>query len=482
VEKEVWGIIPSMQWALFRYLVLYLALLLGIGLAFSRRMKSLEVYFLAARGLSGFWVFLSLCASWIGSASILVSLDEAHGGGVRAFWVVGAPAVLSLLVFAVFLAGRIRRLSILTLPDLVEMRYGATVRHVAALLIIWYMVLLAASQMVALGNFLQGFLGTSYVSALALGALIVLLYSVWGGYVSVVFTDGFQFFLLMAGMLWLFFFLVGAGADGETARAADIIAKEEHLNLFSDIPRDALIVLSFTLAWIISPIAWQRIQSAGSGKSAKRALTASAAVLFLFYGMVVAMGLFSRFLTRGEEMEEPVLSWMISHKAGHALGGVLFVAVVAAIMSTMDTAINTGAFSLAHDGFGRFRSVSVERRAVLVSRVSTVLVGGAAFLVATRFQSILRTLGLASEIMAEGLFLPGVAMLFAVKRRPAAGLLSLVGGGGHAFVGFLCGAGILPWRWPEWPYSVPRGLAMCAAGFFLGLVLDLIFHPSDGKK
>jgi len=47
-------------------------------------------------------------------------------------------------------------------------------------------------------------------------------------------------------------------------------------------------------------------------------------------------------------------------------------------------------------------------------------------------QSILKTLGLASEIMAEGFFIPGVAMFFLHKKRPAAGFLSLFLGGGYA--------------------------------------------------
>jgi SSS family solute:Na+ symporter len=73
------------------------------------------------------------------------------------------------------------------------------------------MVLLAASQMVALGQFLKFFLGMSYVESLILGTIVVLTYAVFGGFFSVVITDGIQFFFLAAGIIALFFTLLKNG-------------------------------------------------------------------------------------------------------------------------------------------------------------------------------------------------------------------------------------------------------------------------------
>ena len=97
-------------------------------------------------------------------------------------------------------------------------------------------------------------------------------------------------------------------------------------------------------------------------------------------------------------------------------------------------------------------------------------VGAAAFLVATGFRSILQTIGLASEIMAEGLFIPGMAMIFMKRRAPLAGLLGLVLGGGFSVLSFLGSLGALPFSLPAWPRSVPFGLALSAAGFVFGFL------------
>jgi SSS family solute:Na+ symporter len=456
----------------FLFLTAYLVILLCVGLVFAKGMKSLEDFFLASRDLSGFWIFLTLVASWIGATSLLVSVDEAYREGVSSFWVMGLPALLTVLIFFLFLARPIRQLSILTLPDLVELRYGRTVRHLASVLIIWYMILLASSQMVALGNFLQVFLHTSYFSCLVVGTIVVIIYSVFGGFFSVVFTDGIQFFFLAGGICGLFFFLVQSSTVHEVSQAVHALDGIDYFSFFPNIKKNSLIALSFILAWVVSPIAWQRIQAARSVKSARQGLAATSITLFLMYGIIVGIGLLSLPLLSGDQIGGPVLSVIITTKTGKFLGGILFVAVVAAIMSTMDTAMNTGAMSMTHDVCFQLFPQKSAGHVLLISRIATFIVAALALLVATQFQSILKTLGLASEIMAMGFFIPGVSMIFLKKKWPSAGFLSLVLGGGFALVGFFCEIGLLALRWPAWPFSLPYGLALSLIGFLFGMFID----------
>jgi SSS family solute:Na+ symporter len=458
----------------FYFLAGYLLLVLLIGLLFSRRTRSLVDFFLASRALSAPLVFFSLTASWFGATSILVTTDEAFRVGVSAFWLVGLPAVVTVLGFGFFLVGRIRRLDIITLPDLVERRYGRTVRHLASFLIFWYMVVLAASQLVALGQFIKPFLRLAEFWGLALGTGVVLVYLLSGGLFSVVATDVLQCLFLTGGTIGLAIFVGGKSPAGEVLEAARQAGTPDYLYFFFDFKRNALVALSFILAWTISPIAWQRIQAARSEKAARQGLLAAAGGLIILYGLVVFIGIISLPLFLGRPLSHPLVSEIIASKAGLIGGGLLFVVVAAAVLSTLDTAINTGALTLAEDIYNRLLSPRGEKSSspVRAGRVATFLTAILAFAVATRFQSILKTLGLASEIMAEGLFVPGLAMLFLRKRRPLAGGLSLALGGGFALAGFFAEMKVLPVQLPNWPFSVPLGLGLSLAGFGVGLLLD----------
>jgi SSS family solute:Na+ symporter len=138
----------------------------------------------------------------------------------------------------------------------------------------------------------------------------------------------------------------------------------------------------------------------------------------------------------------------------------------------MDAALNAGAFALTKDLLGRRGGAEAGRRAVTLARISTLGLAAAAFLTATRFEDILETLGLASKVMAEGLLIPGLAALFLKKKVPWAGLLSLLCGGGYAVVCFLAEAGLLVVPVPRWPWSLPLGVGLGAAGFVAGLLVE----------
>ncbi len=471
-----------MNTELFIYLLLYFALLLLIGFFFSKKLKNIEDFFLASRDLPALLILLTIAASWLGATSTLVSVDEAFDKGISSFWVIGIPSIVTVVVFALFLTAPIRRLPFVTLPDLMEERYGRTVRHMAAVLIVWYMVLLAASQMVAMGNFLKSFLGTSYFVALFLGTAVVLIYSVFGGLFSVVITDGFQFFLLMSGIGGLLYSLMGLSSWNKVSTAARVVEGSDFFNFFRGFERNVWIALSFTLAWIISPIVWQRIQAARTERDARLGLLGAGGIFFVFFSCIVLIGVLSLPLTLPVNRTDTILSILIHSHAGEFLGGILFLAIIAAVMSTMDTAINTGAMSLTRDIYQQFVPRSHQKNTVLISRLATFTVGVLAFLIATRLQSILKTLGLASEVMAEGMFVPGVAMIFLKKKYPTAGMLSLILGSGYALIGFLSGTGLVSLGWPAWPFSVPYGVALALVGFVIGLLIDdRISHKSDSE-
>lgn len=451
--------------------LIYAGLLLGAGLLFPRKASSLESFFLGSRRLGAARIAFSLCAAWIGAASLLVSTDQAYREGLSAYWIIGLPAVATLLLFLP-LTRAVRNLGGSTIPDLMEARYGPAARPVTTVLIVWYMMALAASQMVAAGNFLKTFLGLPYLPSLAVAAAVVMAYAVAGGFLAVVRTHAVQFFLLVSGAAALVVSLALRSPWAEVKTAALRLGRSDYFDFLAHGGRNALIALSFVLAWTISPIAWQRIQAARTGASARFGLAAAAAVLALFYGGVVLSGMLFLPLFPGTAPSGPLVSEFVATQAGPLVGGLIFIAVLAAILSTMDAAVNAGAFTLAGDLVRYRRARGPAAHPLALGRAATLFVGVLAFLVATRFQDILKTLGLASEIMAEGLFVPGLAAVLMKRRAPLAGLLSLAAGGTYALLGFLAGAGLFSWPLPAWPFSLPLGLLLSAGGFVLGFVLE----------
>jgi SSS family solute:Na+ symporter len=465
-------------------LVAYAAVLWVAGLRLPGRGGGLESFFLASRRLGPVRVAFSLCASWIGAASLLVSTDEASRDGLSAIWIIGVPAVATLLVLAA-LVRPVRAASGLTLSELMRGRYGRTAETLTTVLVVWYMTVLAASQMVAAGPFLSAFLGTGPVLGMGLAAGIVVVYSAAGGLQAVARTHVVQFLLLVAGVTGMAASVASRVAWSDVRAAAAGLGKAAYFDVLAGADRTLLIAASFVLAWTISPIAWQRMQAARGEGAARSGVLAAALLLGLFYSGIVALGMLYLPDLPAGGAGVPLVTRFVSAQSGSFLGGLVFVTVLAAILSTMDAALNAGAFTLTKDLLGRRNAGGgTERRPLGLARITTAMLAAAAFLIAARLGDILKTLGLASTIMAEGLLIPGLAALFLKKKAPLAGLLALVLGGGYATVCFLAESGLGLFFVPPWPRSVPLGVGLGAAGFLVGLALErsgLRRAPSAGR-
>jgi SSS family solute:Na+ symporter len=335
-------------------------------------------------------------------------------------------------------------------------------------------VLLVAgvAGLVAAGPFLGAFLGTGPLLSLLLASGIVMVYSAVGGLQAVARTHVVQFVLLVAGAAGMVAALASRTTWGAVRAAAAGSGRAAYFDVFSGAERNLLIALSFVLAWTISPIAWQRMQAARSEAASRGGTFAAAVLLGLFYAGIVAAGMLFLPLFPDGGSGVPLVTRFVGREAGSFLGGLLFVTVLAAIFSTMDAALNAGAMTLTTEILGERAGPGAGRRPLLLARMATSALALGALLIAARLGDILKTLGLASTIMAEGLLVPGVAALFLKKRAPLAGLLGLTLGGGYAVVSFLGESGLPILSVPPWPRSLPLGVAHGAAGFAAGLLLE----------
>lgn len=455
-------------------ILIYAAVLWAVAAVGPRRgARGLESYFLASRRLGAGRVAFTLCASWIGAASLLVSTDEACRAGAGAVWIVGVPAVVTLLVLAA-LVRPVRASAGLTLSELMRSRYGRAAGTATTVLVVWYMAVLAASQLIAAGPFLDAFLGLGPVPGMAAAAALVMAYSAAGGLQAVARTHVVQFALLVAGVAGMAAFLAGRVPWSAVEAAAAGLGKASYFDVLAGGGRGLLIAASFVLAWAVSPIAWQRMQAARSEAAARLGAVLAAFLLGLFYAGIVAVGMLFLPFFGGGAAGVPLVTRFAASGAGPFLGGLVFVTVLAAILSTADAALNAGAFTLTKDLLGRRPgrpgAGAPGPGPLRLARVSSLALAAAALVIAARLGDILKTLGLASAIMAEGLLVPGLAALFLRRRAPLAGLLSLLLGGGHALAGFLAESGLAPVTLPPWPRSLPLGVGLGAAGFLAGLL------------
>ncbi len=188
---------------------LYLAILIGIGVVASRRMKDVRDYFAAGKGL-GFWAVAFSSRATGESAWLLIGLTGMGAAvGAKAFWVV-LGEVVGVAGAWLLLCRRFKRLSdrydSITVPDYLEDRFGDTrqiLRIVSAGALVIFVTIYVSAQIDATGKAFEAFLGWDYYVGIAVGFAVVLAYSVAGGFLAVAWSDVFQGTLMFIGLVSL---------------------------------------------------------------------------------------------------------------------------------------------------------------------------------------------------------------------------------------------------------------------------------------
>ena len=133
-------------------IIIYFIILLGVVLR-AKRSTNLEDYFLGGRKLSFWMIALSFIASWWGAGSALATADMAYNEGISAYWIYGMPVLVSTLLIIV-MAKAIRRIPAMTQSKMLALRYGRIPALILSIIVILFMTITAASQIVGIGDFL----------------------------------------------------------------------------------------------------------------------------------------------------------------------------------------------------------------------------------------------------------------------------------------------------------------------------------------
>ncbi|MBO9646823.1 MAG: sodium:solute symporter, partial [Pseudacidovorax sp.] len=212
---------------LLSLVIVYLLVTIGIGLYAARRVKNTTDFAIAGRHLPLFMIVTTTFATWFGSETVLGIPAKFIEGGLGG--VVEDPfgAGTCLILVGLFFAGKLYRMTLLTISDYYRERYGRFIEVVCSLIIMLSYLGWVSAQVTALGlvfNLLSGG-AVSVPWGMVIGVISILAYTLFGGMWSVAVTDFVQMIILVAGLSIIAVFAgnMAGGAD----KVIDLAASKE---------------------------------------------------------------------------------------------------------------------------------------------------------------------------------------------------------------------------------------------------------------
>ena len=430
-------------------IVVYLLAMLAFGFWGKTRTKDSADFLVAGRRLGPTLYTGTMAAVVLGGASTVGGVGLGYKWGISGMWLVVAIAV-GLLALSLFFAGRIQRLKVYTVAQMLRLRYGVDATSASGIVMVAYTLMLSVTSTIAYATVFNVLFGTDRTVSVIIGGAIVMLYSSIGGMWSITLTDMVQFILKTIGIFFLllpFTWNKAGGLDGIRERAGDTVFDLSAIGT----PTIVTFFVVYSFGMLIGQDIWQRVFTARSPGVAKWGGT-TAAVYCLLYGVAGALiGMAASTFLPDIEAKDDVYAQIAESILPVGISGIVLAAAVAAMMSTASgaliataTVVKTDVKPLLFRGFGRAEREGAERiqgersdggsdrgdagSDVHSDRMYVVVLGIVVIVIAALLNDVVAALTIAYDILVGGLL---VAILggFVWKRATGTGALWSMGVG-----------------------------------------------------
>lgn len=356
----------------------FLVLVIAISLYMSRKEKSTEDYFLAGRGLSWWLIGFSLIASNISTEHFVGMAGRGFelGLAIASYeWM----AAVTLVVVALFLLPRFLRAGIYTIPEYLEYRYGPGARTLMAVFMLAaYLIVALASVLYSGALALNTIFEIPLVPGIWIIGILAGLYTVYGGLKAVVWSDLLQGIALLLGGLFvtvLAFDAIGGPAEF-FARAEPKLHTVLPWN-HEEMPWLAVFVGGLWIPnlfyWGLNQFITQRSLAAKSLADGQKGIL-FAALMKLFIPFIIIFPGIIAFELYGNAIPNPdqAYPFLIKELLPVGVKGIMLAALFGAVMSSLDSMLNSAATIFTMDLFKKYISPNhAPRLLVRVGRITT---------------------------------------------------------------------------------------------------------------
>ena len=469
----------------------YLVLLIIIVAYSARLSKTNEDFVLGGKKLSGYSLALSERATGESAWLLLGLTGHAYAEGMASVWV-AVGCVSGVLLIWFFMSGPIQRYTertgALTVPGLFIKRFPGNDRKISmvtSLIIIFFFMLYIASQFSGAGKIFNNTFGIDPFWGMVLGAGLVTVYTMLGGFITVVATDAFQAILMVITSVVLpivaLFVAMEHGVDlsGLTRSHGDMTGTGG-AGLFSAV----LIVngLSWAFGYTGQPQLLTRLMALKNNRDVKIGRRVAVVWTMLAYGGAFMIGLVGYQLMKAGLLgdvsaglaadTEKIMPTMVMVLLHPLLAGILLSGAVSAMMSTASSQLMVASTAISEDfieSYGKRRMT--QRRKLLINKILILVVGAVAFFIGISLEETVYSLVSYAWSGIGAAFGPAVILLLFWKRFSLAGLFGSLAGGTLSTI-----------IWKTWfadPSGLSERLVSYLTAFALAVLLSLMFPDRD---
>jgi SSS family solute:Na+ symporter len=470
----------TLSWIDSSIIILYFLMLIFIGFVIKKKIKGIDDYFLAGRKLTLPIFVATLVSTWYGG---LLGVGEmSYNYGIVNWLTQGFFWYISYIFFAFFLAHKINKSRLYTVPDQLERFYDKRSRFLGALFN--FIMVTPAPYVMSLGLIFSLIFGWPAWIGIVSGTLVAIFYTIRGGFVGDIYTDFIQFVLMCTGVALIIPFAIskfgGISFLKENLPPA-------HLTLTGEWTTQMILVWGFIAFWtLVDPGFYQRCYAAKDSKIPRKGIIIAVIFWALFDVCTSVTGLYARAAMPGID---PLTSYPVFADAilPVFLKGLFFTGIIATIMSTIDSFTFSGAMNIGHDFYKNIiNPKATEKQVMKVTKIGVVITAGVALILALWFKSLVYMWYTIGTVGISALLVPIlIGFFYKGKKSGLAAVLSMLLGSFTAILWLVYGWLNMVEGWPVYIWGIEPmypGLAISLLTFIIVNLLDKKGRIKEKKK
>jgi SSS family solute:Na+ symporter len=424
---------------LLTLVIIYLLITIAIGLYAARRVKNTADFAIAGRNLPLVMIVTTTFATWFGSETVLGIPAKFASGGLNGVIEDPFGAGTCLILVGLFFAGKLYKMTLLTISDYYRERFGRSVEIICSVIIMLSYLGWVSAQVTALGlvfNLLSGG-AISIPIGMVIGVVSILAYTLFGGMWSVAITDFIQMIILVSGLAIIAVFA------GNLAGGADkVITLATSKELFKFWPepnfKDMIFFFAAAITIMLGSIpqqdVFQRVMSANTPSAATKGPVIGG-ICYILFAFVPMFLVTSALIIMPEQTavllkDDPqkILPTLVLQKMPFIMQVLFFGALLSAIKSTASATLLAPSVTFVENIWRQFKPGMGDKEELKTMRVTVLIFSALVLTYAIVMQGtpIYEMVSGAYQITLVGAFVPLAFGLYWKKATTQGALASIV--------------------------------------------------------
>ncbi len=401
------------DYVLWTIIVLYVGFIFTKGVRKSKKINVSDDYLLAGRNIGWVVMICTLGATVIGGGASVGATGKTYSWGLLMLFA-SLGWYLHFIFSGLVVAPKFREVRLYTVAGYFGHRFGEKPRFLALILSLFFSLFILAAQMAAFGTVLSAVLPDFADSqqiltwAIIIGGALSVIYSTAGGLLAVVHTDVYQFVVLLAGFTITLILCI-----------PDVMQHWGNIREF--VPPDFFtpdggkgwiylitLFLAFFLGETFSPAYATRFCSGKNIRETKMGIAGTGIFLAVIFPVILFfIAIYARIYHPEIEARE-VLPMVVKQLNHPIVGGLIVAALLSAVMSSADSALNSATTIFVKDIFEHHLGWKSEKDAkkLKLARLCSALIGIGAILIAVLLPDIIGLLLITYHVWAPAIILP----------------------------------------------------------------------------